>query len=653
MPIAELLGVQVDMQLLLKLSASVAAATAVLLLSWAYGSYRSYSSRKKQAGVKEASSPRRPDSAADAVTSEQDPRPPSSSSDQDKASLQKEARGVSLGSASNLPDPAATTGRRSPCFLQKLEGSVGVGRELRQDLECQGAYSSFLSKAEVKVEDARLVLEGRDGQIVRGKIYDYYVESSSHSVTNSRAESQPAGFGSRGSSLTDSPIVMRDLRESAAEPPCSPGSLQRTRPARPVLLRQESYVSAAEQCELPSAFLTSATRCLASSSDEPPSARTSPSAPSGHLVPKEGADLESAADLGSLKSKIDLGNCLEMLYRAKKHGQTSVQQAALRVMSDNYLRVLKEPGLYGRLMADEREQIQRQRMRGRRFITVADMDPREQKGASGAVYYYDDHKDSWHPLCVVPQEVVSKACAMCTMDNYLFVALGTDAAMAPSKRVFCYDPLTSIWSEIGPMNQARPRCKLAALEGCVYAVGGECLSSVERYDPRTDRWTFVAPLPNDTFAVAHHVAVSNGELFVSGGTLRCMLLRYSPRTDAWRSCPLAGGRDRTADVVAVGRFLYRFDVNPLLGVSVYRYHTVARLWYECSSRRLPRCPAFRCVALGDTVYCVSRQFTVRFEADEVSPGFADDDLSVLSAAKGVLFPFVLSLPDKTPQQTSV
>uniref|UniRef100_A0A669DLF7 Uncharacterized protein n=2 Tax=Pseudocrenilabrinae TaxID=318546 RepID=A0A669DLF7_ORENI len=55
------------------------------------------------------------------------------------------------------------------------------------------------------------------------------------------------------------------------------------------------------------------------------------------------------------------------------------------------------------------------------------------------------------------------------------------------------------------MNEARPRCKLAALEGYIYAIGGECLSTVERYDPRLDRWTFVAPLPNDTFAVAHHV----------------------------------------------------------------------------------------------------------------------------------------------------
>uniref|UniRef100_A0A3Q4BF20 Uncharacterized protein n=1 Tax=Mola mola TaxID=94237 RepID=A0A3Q4BF20_MOLML len=562
---------------------------------------------------------------------------------------------ISFGSTLNPPYPtesgmAGTTGRRSPCFLQKLEGNVGVERELRQDLERQGAYSSFLSKAEIKVEDANLVMEGTGDQIVRRKIYDYYVQSSSHCITESNtklgqldksSESQPVGFRSRGSSLTESPsslspIIMGDLvlPKSTVEEPTLLESLKLRQPTRPVLAGE------AENLE------------------------TVAEAPFLHL-PAYNLDYTT---LERLKSKLDLGNCLETLFLAKKQGQTTVQWAALGVMSDSYLQVLRDPNIYGRLMADEREQIQKQRMRGRRFVAVADMDPqdwsrnirrlapeREQR-TSSAVYYYDDYKDTWHTLCIIPEEVISKACAMCTMDNYLFVAVGcqgTDREMIPSKRVFCYNPLTSIWTEISPMNEARPCCKLAALDGFIYAIGGECLSSVERYDPQVDRWTFVAPLPNDTFAVAHHVTVSNGELYVSGGTLRYMLLRYSPKTNTWRSSPLVGSKDRTADMVAVRRCLYRFDINPVLGVSVYRYHTAARLWYECSSKRLLHCPAFQCVTMYDHIYCINRQFTMRFQADEISPSFMDENLSVLSAAKGILFPFVLSLPDKKPQQTSV
>ncbi|XP_033482103.2 kelch domain-containing protein 7A [Epinephelus lanceolatus] len=758
MPIAELLGVQFDMQLLLKLSLSVAA---VLLVSWAYRFYSSRDTTKTQLcvdGNKEPgkatcqnckmtlpcqSSPRHDTDdggpshpATDDLTCDSTEETPAaahgcqadksedafcmSCSDQNSSMIEEilphqmqaevATSNISFGSALNFPHPtksgmASTTGRRSPCFLKKLEGSVGVGRELRQDLERQGAYSSFLSKAEIKVEDANVVLEETGDQIVRGKIYDYYVESSSHSITDSNtapgqyernSESQPVERGSRGSSLAESPsslspIIMRDLvlPQSTVEDPFSPGSLKLRHPTRPALLRKESYLSAAEQSELSIPFLnasasTPVTHSLSSSCTECNSANPviCHSTDSKGLNVREGADLRAveafshlpakpldSTDLESLKSKLDLGNCLEMLCLAKKHGQTSVQQAAMGVMSDNYLQVLRDPNLYGRLMAGEREQIQKQRMRGRSFVMVADMDPQdwvrntggpaaetEQSRTSSAVYYYDDYKDAWHTLCLIPQEVISKACAMCTMDNYLFVAVGcqgTDREMTPSKRVFCYNPLTSIWKEISPMNEARPRCKLAALEGYIYAIGGECLSSVERYDPRLDRWTFVAPLPNDTFAVAHHVTVCRGELFVSGGTLRYMLLRYSPKTNTWRPSLLVGSKDRTADMVAVGRFLYRFDVNPLLGVTVYRYHTVARLWYECSSKRLQRCPAFQCVTTDSTIYCVSRQFTMKFEADEISPGFRDENSSVLSAAKGILFPFVLSLPDKTPRQTSV
>uniref|UniRef100_A0A8C3A7R3 Kelch domain containing 7A n=1 Tax=Cyclopterus lumpus TaxID=8103 RepID=A0A8C3A7R3_CYCLU len=552
MPTAELLGVEFDMQLLLRVSLSVAA---VVLLSWAY---RFYSSREAQ--------------------------------------------------------------EIQPCVEYNEEPDNATCQNCKTTLHCQSSP-----------ED-------------------------------------DTGDGGQRPGPSDPDSAADDLTPAEA-PPCQAEK------------KADSYLSAAEQPELSIPSLntqvsTPETHSVAPTSNE----SISHSTYNKGLSVREGGDVETVeaflhppaealdgTDLQSFKSKLDLGNCLETLCLAKKHGHTSVQEAALGVMSDNYLQVLRDPNLYGRLMAGEREHIQKQRMRGRRFVMVADMDPQdwarntgepgtEQRRTSSAVYCYDDFKDAWHTLCLIPQEVISKACAMCTMDNYLFVAVGCQGAereTTPSKRVFCYNPLTSIWKEISPMNEARPRCKLAALQGYIYAIGGECLSSVERYDPRLDRWTFVAPLPNDTFAVAHHVTVSSGELFVSGGTLRYMLLRYSPKTNSWRQSLLVGSKDRTADMVAVGRLLYRFDVNPLLGVSVYRYHTMARLWYECSSKRLRHCPAFRCVMLDGTIYCVGRQFTMRFQADEISVGFREENMSVLNAAKGMLFPFVLSLPDKKPRQTSV
>ncbi|XP_061545017.1 kelch domain-containing protein 7A [Phycodurus eques] len=669
MAIADLLGVQFDMQLLLKISLSVAT---VLLVSLAY---RFYSSRGTQEiPVQHHEEPQTcqrckttllADGTDDNLLGLLVTYDPSSDNGKETPIEANPAQEVLTTGI------ASTKVRHSPSFLKKLEGGLGVGRELRQDLERHGVYSSFLSKAEIKVEDAKLTMDRSGDQVVHGKIYEYYVKTSSHCTRDpntvldqneSISESQRAEIGSRSSTLTDSPVsVDPDITKE-------PSFLGNTN-LRPSTtcgpLRKQSYLTAAAQSELPNPVPPSISSTNAGPLFISPSTNNK-----CHNVSKRsdleavvGSGLVHRSDLESLKSQLDLGNCLEALFLAKKHDHRSVVQAAIEVMSDNYLQVLLDPDLYGRLTDAERELIRRQRTRGKRFVTVADMDPQDWSRNSkmlkrnlSAVYYYDDYGNTWHKLCSIPQEVISKACAMCTMDNYLFVAVGcqsTESEMTPSKRVFCYNPLTAIWKEISPMNEARPRCKLAALDGYIYAIGGECLSSVERYDPRSDRWAFVAPLPNDTFAVAHHVTVCNGELFVSGGSLRYMLLRYSPKSDTWKGSLMMGSKDRTADIVAVGPFLYRFEVNPLLGVSVYRYHTVARLWYECGTKRLRHCPAFQCVAMDDIVYCVSRHFTLRFEADEIAPAFSDDDLSVPSAAKGLLFPFVLSLPDESPRQTSV
>lgn len=576
------------------------------------------------------------------------------------------------------------TGRRSPCQLKMLDGGIEVGRELRQDLDHPGSFSSFQSKAEIKVEDADLVIEGIGNRItgVRGRIYDYYVETTSHSVLDispTRASPRPA-FGTYDSSpitmdppRTPSPrpscLILRDL-EPTLDSDRSPRTPVKSVGFRPCLLRKDSYLAAAEDDEFQmfslSPVTTPRSRSPAFPNEVPssyesckqiqePQVETVARAKFLHFP----VDNIVTSELDSMTSKLDLGNCLDALMEAKKHGHISLEHAALKVMSDNYLQVLREPALYSRLKGGEREQIQRLRRKGRRCLMVADMESSEwsrcqsqtSESLSNGLYYYDDYKDSWHLQSQIPPEVFSNGCAICTMDNYLFVAVGFQRTV-PSKKVFCYNPMTSIWSEICPMNEARPHCKLVALQDHVYAIGGECLSTVERYDPRTNRWTYVAPLPDDTFAVAHRATTCNGELFVSGGTLKYTLLRYNPKNDQWRRTLLLGSQERTTELVSERSFLYRFDVSQT-GISVYRYHVVAKLWYQCCSKEMPNCPAFKCVAMDGMIYCVSRQFTMRFLADDISPGFVAEDLQVLSSAKGILFPFVLALPEKSSPQTSV
>ncbi|KAA0707634.1 Kelch domain-containing protein 7A [Triplophysa tibetana] len=595
--------------------------------------------------------------------------------------------------------PESPNGQRSPCLLEMLDGGTGVGRELRQDLGLEGMFSSFQSKAEIKMENANLFLDGPGYTTgVQGKIYDYYIESSSQfisDVTPVQSRSVTPVFGQteksnlfksqsldlpkfKERSRTPSPsrFIIKDLeitpRFTNEPPPVFKPECVRS--SRQPVIRQDSYLTAADS-ELPMPVPPHTDRSYSHLQFNDSHLRSQDSDIANTDTPEE-AQVETVAgakflhlaenmgnaELESLAGKLDLGNCMEALALAKKHGHVALQTAALQVMSDNFLQVLRDPLLFGRLKAGERDHIQTQRMTGRKWLVVADIDAdwRRQLTVSQSesvktpcgMYCYDDYKDTWHLHCHIPQEVLSKGCAMCTMDNYLFITVGFQGLKKPSKKVYCYNPVTSIWSEISPMNEARPHCKLVALQGHLYAIGGECLASVERYDPRTNRWTFVAPLPNETFAVAHRATACNGELFVAGGTLRYTLLRYNPKTNTWRESMIVGSKDRTAEMVALRNFLYRFDISAL-GISVYRYHAMARIWYECSSIRLPHCTAFQCVTVDNIIYCVSRQFTLRFLADEVSPSFVAKDLKVLNPVRGILFPLVLVLPDSKTPQTQV
>ncbi|XP_068934532.1 kelch domain-containing protein 7A isoform X2 [Petaurus breviceps papuanus] len=353
----------------------------------------------------------------------------------------------------------------------------------------------------------------------------------------------------------------------------------------------------------------------------------------------------------SQNTHLDLGNCYEVLNLAKREKLDALKEAAYKVMSDNYLQVLQSPDIYGHLSGAERELILQRRLQGQKYLVVADVCPQE---GSGRLCAYSNERDTWWPLASLPPEAISRGCAFCSLFNYLFVVAGCQRAGGQaSKRVFCYNPLTGIWREMRPLNQARPHCKLVVLDGYMYAIGGECLYTVERYDPRQDRWSFVAPLPNDTFALAHTATACDGDIYVTGGTLRYLLLRYSGKEDRWRASPTAGGKDRTAEMVAVNGFLYRFDLNRSLGIGVYRCSTRARLWYECSSYRMPYPAAFQCAVVDNLIHCVGRQFHLRFLADYVSPRFLSNGLQGFPSPQGTLIPTVLALPTPNLAQTRV
>ncbi|KAA0711152.1 Kelch repeat and BTB domain-containing protein 11 [Triplophysa tibetana] len=377
------------------------------------------------------------------------------------------------------------------------------------------------------------------------------------------------------------------------------------------------------------------------------------------------------AAIDTISAQVTPENCYEILTIAKKQRLNELKETAYRFMSDNFLQVLRDPAVYGRLTGSERDLILRKRMENRKCLMVAEINDvfewvgsrppsrnssRPQSPLSitsfednHMIYYYNKSTKDWHTLTVMPDDINTKGCGICTMYNYLFVAggiRGTGDKSKVSDKVFCYNPITDRWSEVRPMSQARSQLKLVSMDSHLFAIGGECLFTVEKYDPRMDRWSAVAPLPKGAFAVAHEATTCNDELYVSGGSLFYRLLKYDPKRDEWQECPYNNSRKKSTDMVALKSFIYRFDVNREQGISVFKYNSIVKMWHDCASQQQGCTLPFRCAVIDNCIYCVNKSQTLQFIVEDDGGRFKEETLKAPVEAKGVLFPFILSLPER-------
>ncbi|XP_057187150.1 kelch-like protein 5 isoform X2 [Triplophysa rosa] len=148
------------------------------------------------------------------------------------------------------------------------------------------------------------------------------------------------------------------------------------------------------------------------------------------------------------------------------------------------------------------------------------------------------------------------------LNSKLYAVGGRDGSSC-LKSVECFDPHTNKWSSCAPMSKRRGGVGVATWNGFLYAIGGHdapasSLASrlsdcVERYDPKTDTWTAVAPMSLSRDAVG--VCLLGDRLYAVGGYDGQVYLNtveaYDPQTNEWTQvAPLCLGR-AGACVVAV------------------------------------------------------------------------------------------------------
>jgi kelch-like protein 17 (actinfilin)/kelch-like protein 20 len=169
-----------------------------------------------------------------------------------------------------------------------------------------------------------------------------------------------------------------------------------------------------------------------------------------------------------------------------------------------------------------------------------------------------------------------------------------------------YDPATDTWNTAAPMPTAR--CCLAAVpapDGRIYAVGGAMmhnnvfrpLDTVEAYNPATNAWSAVAPLPAPRMGLAAATG-SDGRIYVMGGAdliggILSTVEAYNPSTNRWTAvAPMPTARSSlTAVTGSDGRIdaIGGFDSSFSVLTTVESYDPATNTWSAAPSMPTPRC----------------------------------------------------------------
>lgn len=170
-----------------------------------------------------------------------------------------------------------------------------------------------------------------------------------------------------------------------------------------------------------------------------------------------------------------------------------------------------------------------------------------------AVEMYDPTTDTWTQKADMP---VTRGGSTCVVDGKIYIIGGVAGNREEWRLdiVDVYDPTTDTWAKAKSMNHARSGAAVSVIDGKIYVMGGTgwpqipnhpgpFLSSVEVYDPKTKRWTEKNEMP--AAKSGHSASVINGEIYVIGGGFRgngpYMYLStvevYNPETDRWTQEP--------------------------------------------------------------------------------------------------------------------
>jgi len=186
-----------------------------------------------------------------------------------------------------------------------------------------------------------------------------------------------------------------------------------------------------------------------------------------------------------------------------------------------------------------------------------------------------------------------------------------------------YDPATDTWSPVSPLPVAL--CCGAATtgrDGRIYVIGGFAngnvqLSNAEAYDPETDTWTSLAPLPAPRAGKLAAVTAPDGRIYAIGGvngvSTVATMDAYDPCTDTWTPVGSMATPRRFLDAV-LGRGGIIYALGGTVGsvgfpgtqelTTVEAYDPSADTWTAVAPLSTPRGALAAAVGRAGTIFAI-------------------------------------------------
>ena len=211
---------------------------------------------------------------------------------------------------------------------------------------------------------------------------------------------------------------------------------------------------------------------------------------------------------------------------------------------------------------------------------------------------YDPVTDTWIQKADMP--VPRSSNSTCIVDGKIYIIGGVAANRKQGRldSVDIYDPATDTWTEAKSMNHARGGASVSVVDGMIYVMGGvgwpqipnhpgPFLSSVEMFDPKNNQWTEITEMPAPK--AGHAASVIDGKIYVIGGGFRgndrfkylSTVEVYDPETDRWTQEPdMPIGRwGHRAEVINENIYIFGGSsavFRPLTMIDVYGTGEVSR-----------------------------------------------------------------------------